>query len=132
MSSPGGTVLKNLPASAGNARDTGLILGSGRSPGEGNAKPIQYSCLKSSTDRGAWGRKELDTTEPLSTAVLGKAGLPNNSSRRKELEQNGVPLKGNVEKASESDFQLLSHPLLEFLSPLRCSVHLLQIIAPMK
>ena len=62
-SSPGGTVVKKLPANAGNARDTSLILGSGRYPGEGNAKPIQYSCLKNSMDRGPWGLKELDTTE---------------------------------------------------------------------
>ena len=45
-------VVKNLPASAGDARDMGSILGSGRSPGEGN--PLQYSCLGSPMDRGAW------------------------------------------------------------------------------
>ena len=39
---PGGLVVKNLPA---NARDEGLIPGSGRSPGEGNGNPPQYSCL---------------------------------------------------------------------------------------
>ena len=38
----GGSVVKNLPA---NARDTGSIPGSGRSHGEGNGKPLQYSCL---------------------------------------------------------------------------------------
>ena len=38
--------------------------GQGRSLGEGNGNPVQYSCLKNSMDRGAlWGRKELDTTE---------------------------------------------------------------------
>ena len=45
---------KNLPA---NARDTGnmnSIPGSGRSPGEGNGNPLQYSCLESPMDRGAW------------------------------------------------------------------------------
>ena len=36
-----------------NARDLGLIPGSGRSPGEGNGNPIQYSCLENSMDRGA-------------------------------------------------------------------------------
>ena len=40
---PGGSVVKNLPASAGDIRDTGSILGSGRSPGEGNGNPFQYS-----------------------------------------------------------------------------------------
>ena len=38
-----------------SARDLGLMLGSGRSPGEGNGNPIQYSCLKNPMDRGAWG-----------------------------------------------------------------------------
>ena len=48
---PSGSVVKNLPASAG---DAGLILGSGRSPGEGNGNPLQYSCLGNLMDRGAW------------------------------------------------------------------------------
>ena len=51
---PGGTVVKNLPASAGDARDTGLIPGLGRPPGGGNGTPLQYSCLENSMDRGAW------------------------------------------------------------------------------
>ena len=40
--------------SACNAGDTGSIPGSGRSPGEGNGNPRQYSCLENSMDRGAW------------------------------------------------------------------------------
>ena len=48
---PGGKVAKNLPASAGEARDVGLIPESGRSPGGGNGNPLQYSCL--GNDRGA-------------------------------------------------------------------------------
>ena len=40
--------------SACNAGDLGLIPGLGRSPGEGNGNPFQYSCLKNSMDRGAW------------------------------------------------------------------------------
>ena len=47
-------VVKNLPANAGNAGDTGLIPGSGRSPGEGHSNPLQYSCLENFMDRGAW------------------------------------------------------------------------------
>src|SRR5574337_1316144 len=47
-------MVKNLPANAGGARDVGSIPGSGRSPGEGNGQPLQYSCLENSTDRGAW------------------------------------------------------------------------------
>ena len=48
---PGGSEVKNLPANAGYP---GLIPGSGRSPGEGNGKPLQYCCLGNPMDRGAW------------------------------------------------------------------------------
>ena len=51
---PDGSVVKNPLANAGNVRDTGLIPGSGRSLGEGNGKPLHYSCLDNSMDRGAW------------------------------------------------------------------------------
>ena len=51
---PGGRVVKNPPAIAGDARDTGLIPGSGRSPGVGNGSPLQYSCLENPKDRGVW------------------------------------------------------------------------------
>ena len=46
-------MVKNLPANAGDIRDAGLILGSGRSPGEGNSNLLQYSCLGNPMDR-AW------------------------------------------------------------------------------
>ena len=46
--------VKNLPANAGDVRDTGSIPGSGRSPREGNGTPLQYSCLENPMDRGAW------------------------------------------------------------------------------
>ena len=48
---PGGSISKESACSAG---DQGLIPGSGRSPGEGNGKPLQYSCLESPMDKGAW------------------------------------------------------------------------------
>ena len=41
-------------ASACNAGDLGSIPGSGRSPGEGNGSPLQYSCLENPMDKGAW------------------------------------------------------------------------------
>ena len=50
MCFPGGSVVKDLPADAG---DMGSILGLGRSPGEGNGNPLQYFCLQNPTDRGA-------------------------------------------------------------------------------
>ena len=46
--------VKNSPANAGDARDTGSIPESGRFPGVGNGKPLQYSCLENSMGRGAW------------------------------------------------------------------------------
>ena len=51
---PGGSVVKNRPASAGDAEDLGSILGLRRSSGEGNDNPFQYSCLENSMHRGAW------------------------------------------------------------------------------
>ena len=48
---PGGSGDKESACIAG---DLGLMPGSGRSPGEGNVKPFQYSCLENSMDRGAW------------------------------------------------------------------------------
>ena len=51
MAFPGGSVVKNPPANAG---DMGLIPGSRRYPGEGNGNPFQYSCLGNPVDRGAW------------------------------------------------------------------------------
>ena len=61
-------------ANAEDMRDSGLIPGSGRSPGGGHSNPLQYSCLENPMDRGApqagyspWGHKELDTTEATHT-----------------------------------------------------------------
>ena len=51
---PGGSVVKNLLANAGDARDVSLIPRSQRSSGEGNGNPFQYSSLENPMDRGAW------------------------------------------------------------------------------
>ena len=51
---PVGMVVKNLLTYAADTRDTGTIPGTGRYPGEGNCKPLQYSCLENCMDRGAW------------------------------------------------------------------------------
>ena len=66
---PGDSDGKESPCKAG---DPALIPGSGRSPGEGNDYPVQYSCLENSMNRSladysSWGHKELDMTERLST-----------------------------------------------------------------
>ena len=60
-------VVKNLLANAGGIRDTGSVPGPGRSPGEGNGNPLQYSCLengqRSPAGYSPWGHRESDTTE---------------------------------------------------------------------
>ena len=66
-------MVKNLPANAEDAGDLGSIPGLGKSPAEGNGKPLQYSCLENFIDRKclvsyrSWGCKELDMTERQST-----------------------------------------------------------------
>ena len=82
---PDGSVVKNPPANAEDARKAGSIPGSGRSPGEGNGNPLQYSCLENSMDRETWWATvhvvaetdtatvhvvaETDTAEQLSTHI---------------------------------------------------------------
>ena len=51
---PDGSVVKNPPANARDARNAGLIPGSGRSPGEGDDNALWYSCLENPMDRRAW------------------------------------------------------------------------------
>ena len=65
MDFPGVSVVKNLPANAG---DAGSIPGLGRSPGGGNGKPLQNSCLENPMDKSLvgcnpWGHKQSDTTK---------------------------------------------------------------------
>ena len=64
---PGGSVVKTLPANAGDPGGKSLIPGSGRSPRVGNGNPLQYSCLENPGDREAWqalvrGVTKLDMT----------------------------------------------------------------------
>ena len=68
---PGGSVVKNLPANAG---DVGSIPGLERSPGEGKGNPLQYSCLENFMDRGSWWATvhrvtESDMTEYAHTYI---------------------------------------------------------------
>ena len=62
---PGGSVVKNLIVNAG---DVGLIPGLGRSPGEGNGNPLQYSSLGNPMDRGAWQATAHGVTKELDMA----------------------------------------------------------------
>ena len=66
---PDGSEVKNLPVSAGDTRDLGLIPVLGRSLGEGNGNPLQFFCLEKSPGQRSlvgyspWGRKKSDMTE---------------------------------------------------------------------
>ena len=60
---PGGTTVENPPANAGDARDAGSVPGLGRLTGGGNGNPLQYSCLGSPVDRGAWRAPVHGVTE---------------------------------------------------------------------
>ena len=85
--------VKNLPANARDARDTGSIPGLGRSPGGGHSNPLQYSCLENPEDRGAWW------------ATVHRMGKSNRPSATTEATQQHV----SVTKT----FQL--HPLSELV-----------------
>ena len=66
MGFPGGAVIKNLPANAGDTGDLGYILGSGRSPRGGNGNPLlpgKSHGQRSLVSYSAWGHKESDTPE---------------------------------------------------------------------
>ena len=54
MGFPGGSVVKNLPTTAGDIGDVRSVPGLGRSLGVGNGNPLQYCCLENCMDRGAW------------------------------------------------------------------------------
>ena len=64
---PGGTVVKNPPANAGDAKDAGLIPGSERSPGGGHGNPRQCSCLENLMHRGATVHEAAKSWTQLST-----------------------------------------------------------------
>ena len=74
-----------------NAGDSGSIPASGRSPGEGNGNPVQYSCLENPKDRGAWETtvhgvtKELDTTWQLKNNKLSRETEKQDSECGKRL-----------------------------------------------
>ena len=69
-------MVKNPSANAG---DLGLIPGSGRSPGERNGNPLQYSCLENPMDRGAWRAADHGVTE-THTCVLILSKKKNNNN----------------------------------------------------
>ena len=64
-------MVKNPPA---NARDMGLILGSGRSPGKVNGNPLQYSCLENPIDREAWDLLKIESSKIATLEEISKGG----------------------------------------------------------
>ena len=79
---PCGSVVKNLPANAGDSGDADSIPGSGRSPGGRNGNPLQYSCLENPMDRGAWRATVHGVTESVQlNTVMGQGTF----SRREPL-----------------------------------------------
>ena len=96
---PGGSEVK---ASASNAGDSGSIPGLGRSPGEGNGKPLQYSCLENPMDREAWWARVHGAAESQTclsdftftfNAIYDNTLNAGSSVRWWTLESFGVPLK---------------------------------------
>ena len=69
MGFPGGSVVKNPPASTGEVGDLGSIPGLGRFPGEGNGYPLQYSCLETPTGRGAWRATDHQAAKSQSETI---------------------------------------------------------------
>ena len=87
-------MVKNLPSNTTDARDPGLIPGSGRSPGVRNVNPLQYSCLENSMDRGAWQatvRHNLATKQQLYTYIHLYLSLVGQKS--KEIKNNEYRLR---------------------------------------
>ena len=99
MGFPDGSVVKNLPANAG---DSGLFPGSGRSPGGRNGNPLQYRCLENPMDRGAWwvtvcgvakSRIQLSThtsKKQLDDPVLGQTALSDQTALQRCTDQEEV------------------------------------------
>ena len=76
MGFPGGTEVKNSPAKAGDARDSDLIPGAGRSPAGRNGSPLQYSCLRNPMDRGAWQAIVLGVPRDGHDLATGHSSIP--------------------------------------------------------
>ena len=101
-------LVKNLPANTGGIRDAVSISGSGRSPGEGNGNPLQYSCLENPMDRGAWWAtvhgvaKSQTQPKRLSTHPARTQGsnlvLPHCTQTLYPLSHQGRPIHGYYRK----------------------------------
>ena len=115
---PGGTVVKNPPANAGDERFVSSIPGSGRSRGVGNGNPLQYSCLENPVDRGAWwatvhGVPKSQTQPSTAQHIL----LDMASLVAQQVKNPFVPVKETQVKSLswEDPLEKVWQPTLEFL-----------------
>ena len=113
-------MVKNLPASAGDFRDTGSIPGLGRSPGGGHGNPLQYSCLenphvqRSLAGYSPWGRTESDTTK---ATYKGKHGASQVALVIKNLPASAGDVRdeGSIPGLGRSSWRRAWQPTLVFL-----------------
>ena len=70
MGLPGGTMVKNLPTNAGDAKRCRFDPWVRKIPAIGNSNPLQYSCLENSMDKGAWQTTILEVTKELDTTIV--------------------------------------------------------------
>ena len=116
-------VAKNLLANAGDIRVASSVPGSGRSPGEGNGNPVQYSCLGNPMDRGAWWATAqvvtgLDMTEPVHVELSSNVQLfatPWTAAHQASLSlsiSRSLPKFMSIELVIPSNHLILCCPLL--------------------
>ena len=95
------SVVKNLPANAGDVREAGLIPGSGRSLGGGHGNPFQYSCLENPMGRGAWWATVYGVTKSqtqLSAHTHTHTHSVNSRFFPRKLLKNCFPSKSRINK----------------------------------
>ena len=80
----GGAVVKNLPA---DAEDASSIPGSGRSPGEGNGNPLQYSCPRNPVNRGTWRATVYGTTWQLNNNKKMQLSIKKNKNKQTQFKK---------------------------------------------
>ena len=113
----GGSVIKNLP---GNAGDAGSVPGSGRSPGEENNNPLQYSCLGNPMDRGAWWTIAHGVTkESNMTQRLKQEQLPSSPT---QPQLSGMTVIDSHTASGEDRLILELHLKLHFISSLTVKI----------
>ena len=104
-----GKVPKYLPDGAGDSRDSGLIPGSGRSPGGGNGNSVQYTCLENLMDRGAWR---------ATVHGFAKSRTPRKHIEHRALQKNKSKKQ---EKTHKSQMKTVLWPLRAFFGDHQCT-----------